>query len=363
MQHTPDDADRERDGTGGAFDLLDDGKPVVAFGEILLRLSPPGKQLLLQTPRLDVWVGGAEANVATALARLGHATRLISALPEGPLGDAGLAAVRANGVDTGSIRRGPGRMGLYWVETGAGLRPTEVLYDRAGSAFAAVPAQEWNFEESLAGAGLLHLSGITPALGPNGAAAALAAARAATGRGIPVAFDGNHRSRLWDSWNSDPRTVLAGLVGEADILFGNHRDIALLLDRDFPAGSKSGRADRDRAAAEAAFSAFPRLRIIASTARVVLAPDRHRLTARVDTPDTSVETEELVIDGIVDRIGTGDAFAAGFLHGLLSRQSHAAAASTGLALSALKHSVPGDMSPFDTRTLAAFTADADDVRR
>lgn len=331
----------------------------IAFGEILLRLSPPGRQTLLQTPHLDVWVGGAEANVATALARLGHDTRLVSALPEGALGDAALAAIRGTGVDTAAVRRGPGRMGLYWVETGAGLRTTEVTYDRTGSVFANVPANEWAFDTMLDGAAMLHLSGITPALGPNGTQAALAAAAAAAARGVPIAFDGNYRARLWESWDSNPRATLNELVSQADILFGNHRDIALLLGRSFVTEG----SERRRKAAEAAFKAFPRLRIIASTARAVESSDRNWLTARIDTPETVAETENLLIAGIVDRVGTGDAFAAGVLHGLMTHQPLAESARLGLKLSALKHSVPGDMSPFGVTMLTAFDPVGKDIWR
>jgi 2-dehydro-3-deoxygluconokinase len=151
-------------------------KPIVFFGEIMLRLSPPNRELLLQSAKLDVWVAGAEANVATGLACLDHLTRMATALPDNPLGQAAVQALRAHGVDTSLIQRRDGRMGLYFVTPGAGLRATEVVYDRAHSAFADAPAESWDWDRILDGAGRLHLSGITPALGPNGTKAALAAA-------------------------------------------------------------------------------------------------------------------------------------------------------------------------------------------
>ena len=140
-----------------------------AFGEILLRFSPPGRQLLLQTPALDVWVGGAEANVVTALARLGGQASMISALPSNTLGDAALGELRRHGVDCRHVRRRPGRMGSYYVVSGAGLRATDVLYDRDHSAFMDAPADDWDWSTLLAGVDRLHLSGITPALGPTSA--------------------------------------------------------------------------------------------------------------------------------------------------------------------------------------------------
>src|SRR6187551_615078 len=138
----------------------------VAFGEIMLRLSPPGRELLLQTPKLDVWIAGAEANVASGLARLGHDVAMASAVPDNDLGRAAIAGMRANGVDCSGISFSGERMGLYFVTSGAGMRATDVVYDRAGSSFAEAPASAWDWDRLLAGADRLHLSGITPALGP-----------------------------------------------------------------------------------------------------------------------------------------------------------------------------------------------------
>ncbi|WP_442678899.1 sugar kinase [Sphingomonas sp. ASY06-1R] len=334
-------------------------KPTIFFGEVMLRLSPPNRELLLQSAKLDVWVAGAEANVATGLARLDHATRMVTALPATPLGDAALHALRGQGVDVSAVQRRDGRMGLYFVTPGAGLRATEVIYDRAHSAFADAPANLWDWDALLAGAGRLHLSGITPALGPNGTEAALTAAAAATRLGVPISFDGNWRGKLWAAWDGRPRETLSKLVSQADILFGNHQDVALLLDRHF---SGEG-AHRRREAAEAAFQAFPALKLIASTARHVEDSDRHRLAARIDTPERGFQTDEIAISGIVDRIGGGDSFAAGVLHGLIEELSLEDVARAGLALTALKHSLPGDASLFTRRDLDAFLEGGLDVRR
>lgn len=332
---------------------------LLAFGEIMLRLSPPGRELLLQTPKLDVWVAGAEANVATALARLGQEIRFASRVPDNDLGRAAVSTLRGHGVDVSGIQLGGERMGLYFVTSGAGMRATEVIYDRAGSAFAEAPAESWDWAALLEGVDRLHLSGITPALGPVPAEAAIAAARAASERGIPVSFDGNYRAKLWARWDGDPRAILTELVGHADLLFGNHRDLALLLGRDF-SGEGEGRR---REAAEAAFAAFPKLQLIASTARHVEHVDLHRLSARIDNGDEHVQTEEVVLAGIVDRIGGGDAFAAGVLHALRRGGDLAEAAATGLALTALKHSLPGDASLFRQADVDAYLAGGLDVRR
>ncbi len=333
---------------------------ILFFGELLLRLSPPGRELLMQSPHFEVNVGGAEANVAVGLACLGHSARMLSAVPDNVLGRAAVGELRRHGVDTAPVRTGEGRLGLYFLNPGAGLRASEVVYDRAHSVFADAPADAWDWDAALAGCDRLHLSGITPALGSNSAAGAIAAADAAAARGIKVSFDGNYRARLWEAWDSDPRGVLSRLIGHADILFGNHRDVALLLGRDF--GSVDG-PERRRAAAEAAFEAFPKLKLIASTARHVDDADSHRIAARIDTRASAHQTDEILVAGIVDRIGAGDAFAAGVLHGLIETGDPAQAARAGLALTCLKHSLPGDMSLFRREDLAAFEAGGLDVRR
>jgi len=332
---------------------------LLAFGEIMLRLSPPGRELLLQTPKLDMWVAGAEANLATALARLGHQVRFASAVPANDLGRAAITALRGHGVDTSTIYLSGDRMGLYFVTPGAGLRATDVIYDRAGSSFAQAPMEAWDWAALLDGVDRLHLSGITPALGPVPAQSAIAAARAADERGIAVSFDGNWRGKLWERWDSDPRAILTQLVEHADLMFGDHRDIGLLLNRDF---SREGH-DRRRKAADAAFAAFPRLSMIASTTRQVEHVDLNRLSARIDTREGYAQTDEVVLAGIVDRIGGGDAFAAGVLHALRTGGDVTAAAHTGLALSALKHSLPGDASLFRQADIDAFLAGGLDVRR
>ncbi len=332
---------------------------IICFGELLLRLTAPGRELLLQSGRLDVHVGGAEANVAVGLACLGHGAAMVSRVPANALGDAATGALRRYGVDTAGVGTGEGRMGLYFLSPGAGLRPSEIVYDREGSAFALAGPEDFDWDSLLAGAELLHLSGITPALGPRPAEAAKAAARAAKAKGVAISFDGNYRARLWSRWDSDPAAILKELVGQADILFGNHRDISLLLGREFSAEGP----ERRREAAEAAFDAFPGLKLIASTARHVTDADTHRIAARLDGREGWAQTEEMVVAGIVDRIGAGDAFATGILHGMLSGHDLDGTVHAGLALTCLKHSLPGDASLFGEREIAAFLAGELDVRR
>lgn len=333
--------------------------PVVCFGEMMLRMTAPGRELMLQKPNLDVYVAGAEANVGVALSNLGHRVKMVSCLPANALGEAALREVRRHGVDVSGIARTPGRMGLYFLTQGAGLRASEIFYDRQDSSFARASAVDFDWDAHLEGAGLLHMSGITPALGPRSAEAAVAAAEAADRLQIPISFDGNYRAQLWESWDSDPKTILTKLVSKAEILFGNHRDISLLLGARFGGGGP----ERRREAALAAFGAFPGLKMIASTARHVDDADRHRIAARIDTPEGAAQTEEVVVAGIVDRIGAGDAFAAGILHGVRTGRDLEWTVRSGLALTCLKHSLPGDFSLFGVRDVEAFMAGGLDVRR
>jgi 2-dehydro-3-deoxygluconokinase len=334
--------------------------PVVCFGEMLLRLSPPGAVPLAQAGTFEVGVGGAEANVAAALAGLGTPARMVTALPDNPLGRKAKAALGAAGVDTRYLIFGEGRIGLYFLEPPAGPRGGRVTYDRAGSVFALAAPADFDFAAALGGARLLHVSGITPALGPGGCALIRAAVEAARAAKVPVSFDGNYRGTLWEAWDSDPRAVLGELVGTAQILLGNHRDISLLLGRPFSGDGP----ERRREAVEAAFAAFPGLELVASTARHVVDGGQHRLAARVDTRGESWQTEEIDVTGIVDRIGTGDAFAAGVLHRHLAGASPRECAEAGLALAALKHGVPGDMLLAAERDLEEFRLGrGSDVRR
>ncbi len=310
---------------------------VICFGELLLRLNAPGRELLLQSGQLRVYVGGAEANVAVSLAHLGHSTSMVSVVPDSALGAACIAELRRHGVGTQHIGRVTGRLGIYFMSSGAGHRPSEIVYDRANSAFAIAGDDAVDWTAALAGASWLHISGITPALGAQAARATLNAARAARQHGVRVSFDCNYRQKLWDAWNSDPATSLREIVGQADLLFADDRALALL------SGSTSG-AGFEQAAA-LAFSAFPNLEQISTTVRTEYNVDRHDLSARLATRSATFSTRSFALESIVDRIGSGDAFAAGLLHGRLSRMDEQNSLDFALAAACLKHSVPGDFSP------------------
>lgn len=314
---------------------------VACFGEILLRLSAPHSELLLQSRTFTGHIGGAEANVAVALAQWGHRASVITILPDNGLGHAAAGELRRHGVRTEGIQFRPGRMGLYFLTVGAGHRPSEVLYDREGSAFAMAPPELIDWTAALADVSWLHLSGITPAVGLQAAEAALRAARAARAAGVAVSFDCNYRAKLWERWHGDARPILRELVEHADLLFAEQRDIGMILERSFedvPA------ADRFRAAGEIALQSFSRLRRIATTVRNQRSVDDHDLSAVLLSREGLRTTRTYSIGRIVDRIGSGDAFAAGILHGVRTQMTDQECVDFGLAAATLKHSIPGDFN-------------------
>src|SRR3984957_3258460 len=311
------------------------------FGELLLRLSTPGNELLLQSGALNVHIGGAEANVAVSLARFGHTALVASVVPDSPLGKACIGELRRHGVRTEAVHTGPGRMGLYFLTVGAGHRPSEVLYDRAESAFSLASPERMDWREILAAVSWLHVSGVTPAVRPNAAAAELRAVRAARAQVRFVSFDCNYRAKLWQRWQGDARTILREIVAESDLLFAEERDMALILGREFQAMPAH---ERFQASAAEALATFPRLQRVATTVRSQRSVDDHDLAAKLMSRNGLITTRTYSIGRIIDRIGSGDAFAAGVLHGLGSGLDDQATLDFGLAAACLKHSIAGDFN-------------------
>lgn len=337
------------------------GTRIVAFGELLMRLSPPSSELPLQSPCFHVHFGGAEANVAASLAILGHRSAMVSALPDNMLGRACAGELRKHGVDTDSIRHADGRMGVYYLAPGAMHRPSEVLYDRADSVFARTPADSYDWPRLLAHAQWLHLSGINLALGEATARAALAAVHAARDAGVSVSFDCNYRSKLWGARAAQAPGLLREIVSQAELLFGNDRDVALMLDAEFP-HAEAG--DRFRAAADAAFAAWPRLRRLAATGRQHRNVDDQDLFGLMATRERLLTTATHTLASVVDRIGGGDAFAAGLLHGLFRAMPDQAMLDFAITAACLKHSVPGDVNLLREADMLAFLAQGGfEVRR
>jgi 2-dehydro-3-deoxygluconokinase len=313
----------------------------ICFGEILLRLSAPGFERILQSNQFNVCVGGAEANVAVALSQWGHRSAMISVLPNNPLAESAAGELRRFGVDCSRVSRGDGRMGLYFYEQGALSRASEVIYDRAHSAFSAMAADHFDWPKLLSGSQRLHLSGVTPALGAQPAQAAIAAARCARAMGVRVSFDGNFRSKLWQGWNGDAPALLRELMLQADVIFANHRDIALVLKQNVES------TDPRLAFAEAArmaFAAFPNLEHFAATIRLSESMDQQSLSALLARRTGQIiETSASPLNGAVERVGTGDAFAAGLLHGLHKNMPLDRCLAFALAAGCIKHTIPGDL--------------------
>ena len=327
----------------------------VCFGEILIRLSAPGRELMLQTPRLDTHVGGAEANVAVSLARFGHEASVVSIAPDNALAQGAIAELRRRNVDTSGVRTGAGRMGLYFLTPGAGLRPSDILYDRAHSAFALAAPDAIDWKAALAGADWLHVSGVTPAVSANAADAALRAVRAARAAGVKVSYDANFRAKLWEARGGDPKPTLDALFGEADLVFAEARDIGLITGE---------RLSDSAQAAHVAFARYPKLERIAYTERQVVSADHHELSAHMHTRGANVRARTHPVTGIVDRIGGGDAFAAGLLHGLASGYPEQRTLDFALAAACLKHYIPGDFNLSTVADVDFYLSDSGaDVRR
>lgn len=318
---------------------------IVCFGELLLRLDAPRREFLLQSGELRVYVGGAEANVAVSLAHLGHSPAVVSIVPNNALGAACIAELRRHGVATHGVRTTEGRLGIYFMATGAGQRPSEIVYDRANSAFALQAGGDIDWPPQLQGARWLHISGSTPALGACVAEATLQAARAARKLGVAVSFDCNFRAKLWAAWGGDPGRIMRGIAAESDLLFADERALALMEGASSAETEGRGARDRFQSAAEKAFQTFPSLQRIACMARVEHDVDRHDLSACLATRQGVREAgRTFQLHAIVDRIGTGDAFAAGLLHGLLSNMDEQDSLDFALAAACLKHSIPGDFN-------------------
>ena len=350
---------------------------IATFGEIMLRLSPPGKELLFQSPELRAAFGGAEANVAVSLALWGHRSRWISVVPRNRVGDAALAELRRHGVEVGEVVRAGRRLGIYFAETGANERSSRVLYDREGSGVAEAGPGAIDWAKALEGMDRLHVSGITPALSATAAALTLEGVEAARKRDMIVSLDLNYRAKLWKYGREAPE-VMRGLAERADLLVGNEEDYqkalglgggaagasgaagaAAMETKAGPLGGAAGggvtaaRLDRrlyDALTAEA-LAAFPKLARAAVTLRESLSADWNRWSAVMRVRDKGasrfLEGPVYEIRAVVDRVGTGDAFAAGLLHGLetfAGPGAEAEALEFAVAAGALKHSIPGDFN-------------------
>ncbi len=202
---------------------------IVTLGEIMLRLSPPGYERFLQASSFDVRYGGAEANVAASLAQLGHQVSFVSKIPNNSIGDAAVATLARVGVDCSSIVRGGNRLGIYFLENGASVRASSVIYDRADSALTKASPKEFDFDTIFADTDLFHVSGITPVLSKEAKELTFAALKAAKAHNVCISFDLNYRAKLWTEDVEGKQEMLRQMIQYADICFGNARDAAKCL--------------------------------------------------------------------------------------------------------------------------------------
>jgi len=332
---------------------------VVALGELVLRLKSPGFERVLQSPALEATFGGTEANVLVSLAQWGVAARFVSVAPANPVGDAGLAALRSFGVDTAAVLRQGERLGVYYLEAGADQRPSRVTYDRAGSAFATARPEDFDWDAIFADADWFHVSGVTPAVSAHAAAVALAGVGAARARGMRVSCDYNHRTQLWRYGRMAP-DVMRELMGEVHICIASVSECLHLLGTR-EEGSDAPIADERSAASKAEVSlgasmaaahevgarmlhAFPNQQCVAITLRAGRSASHNTWAAVLVTRHGAHQSRVYEIADIVDRIGTGDAFAAGLIHGLRGFDDDARALEFAVAAGCLKHSIPGDFN-------------------
>jgi len=318
---------------------------VVTFGEIMLRLSPPGLERLLQSPSLVATFGGGEANVAVSLAQFGLDSWYVTRLPRNPIGDAAIRALRGEGVRTDGIARGGDRVGIYFAESGASQRASVVVYDRARSAISEMTPGSIDWARVCDAAAWFHVTGITPALGVNAVACTAEAVAAAKRAGARVSVDLNFRRKLWNE--SAAQQVMRPLMAGTDIVIANEEDIQAVLGYQVPnADVVGGHLD------------VAGYRDVARKICQDLGPSMVAITLRESTSASDNGWSAVLWDSkanqfhqsqrydlrIVDRIGGGDSFAAGLIYGLVTGRTPADSLRFAVAASALKHSIPGDFN-------------------
>ena len=318
---------------------------VVCFGEIMLRLSPPGFERLLQSPVLSATFGGGEANVAVSLAQFGLESHYVTRLPAHAIGDAAIRALRAEGVNTSHVVRGGSRVGIYFAETGASQRASTVIYDRAHSAISEMPPDAIDWAAVMRGAAWFHVTGITPALGDNAAAATGAAVEAARRAGARISVDLNYRKKLWTQ--TQAQAVMRPLMRDVDVVIANEEDLQSVLGihvagADVTSGTLDVRAYRDAAESVTKELGPP---LVAITLRESISASDNGWSAVLwDGASGTLHHSQHYAVRLVDRIGGGDSFAAGLIYGMVTGRNHEEALRFAVAASALKQTVPGDFN-------------------
>lgn len=318
-------------------------KKVVTLGEIMMRLSTPDFKRFVQSDSFDVTYGGGEANVAAALCNYGLNGTFVTKVPNNPLGQSAINHLRRYGVDTQFIARGGNRLGIYFLETGASMRASQVVYDRADASISDVDASEFDFDKIFEGADWFHTTGITPALSDKAAALTEAALKAAKARGITTSIDLNYRKKLWTKEKA--REVMTRLCQYVDVCIGNEED----ADTTLGFTSKGTDVTKGELNLDGYKDVFQQMKAkfgfkyIASTLRESHSASDNGWSALVYDGAEFYHTKSYEVR-IVDRVGSGDSFASGFIYGLVTAMKMSDAAEFGVAASAIKHTIPGDLN-------------------
>ena len=316
---------------------------IVTMGEIMLRLSAPGNSRFVQSDSFDVNYGGGEANVAVSLQNFGNEAYFVSKVPENEIGQAAINSLRRFGVHTEHIVRGGKRLGVYYLETGISLRPSKVIYDREHSSISEATPSDFNFDTIFQGARGFHWSGITPALSDNAAECIRQACIAAKKAGVIVSCDLNYRKKLWTPEKA--QSVMRPLMQYVDVCIGNEEDAAMCLGFRPDADVENGKTDADgykdifiRMVKEFNF------RYVVSTLRESYTASNNGWKAMIYNGKSFYVSHRYEIHPIVDRVGGGDSFSTGVIHGLASGMPQEKALEFAVAASALKHTIPGDVN-------------------
>lgn len=316
---------------------------IITMGEIMLRLSTPGFQKFIQSDSFDVNYGGGEANVAVSLANYGHKAYFISKVPNNPIGECAVAALRKYNVNCDHVAKGGERLGIYYLETGASMRASNVVYDRAHSSIAEAQEKDFDFDAIFEGADWFHFTGITPAVSDKAAELTELALKAAKAKGITVSVDLNFRKKLWSSEKA--QKVMSNLMQYVDVCIGNEEDAEKVLGFK-PSGTNVTSGELELAGYEDIFKQmidkFDFKYVISSLRESYSASDNGWSACIYDGKEFYHSKKYEV--RIVDRVGGGDSFAAGLICGLVEGKDMKASLEFAVAASALKHTIPGDFN-------------------
>jgi 2-dehydro-3-deoxygluconokinase len=321
---------------------------IITMGEIMLRLSAEGNNRFVQSTTFNVVYGGGEANVAVSLATFGHEVYYVSKLPKHEIGQSAVNALRQYGVKTDYIARGGDRIGIYFLESGVSMRPSKVIYDRADSAIANAEVSDFNFDKIMEGAAWFHWSGITPAINQNGIKLIEAACIAARKHRVTISCDLNYRKKLWTA--AQAQLVMRNLMQYVDVCIGNEEDAEMCLGYK-PEGTDitSGHLELDgyKRIFEKMKSDF-NFQLVVSTFRESYSASHNAWSALIYDRTEFYQSKKYDINPIVDRVGGGDSFSAGLIHGLLTKKTQGEALEFAVAASALKHTINGDFNLIST---------------